>query len=257
MSATQTTRNFSSYDVVILGAGYAGLMAALRLSQKRRGLRIALVSIRDQFLERVRLQETIVAAVAPRIASISAFVAGTNVEFICGSVASLDADQRRILVQLVKAGGAERPIEVVWGIGVVQWEKDGRVIDRPLLERSVDLELDDAQGGRLCVRPTSAETICDLKPYEEFGCAGLPGLSDLVGREIQRAADIGGISPFIRESFEPILAAAASRLDPEGAYAPDNAASDARDENSSRLVVTDRWVLFARPRSQHAVLPSA
>jgi hypothetical protein len=159
--------------------------------------------------------------------------------------------------QLVEAGGAESPIEVVWGIGVVQWEKDGRVIDRPLLERSVDLELDDAQGGRLRIKPTSAETICDLKPYEEFGCAGLPGLSDLVGREIHRTADIGGISPFVRESFEPILSAAASRLDPEGAYAPDNAASDARDENSSRLVVTDRWVLFARPRSQHAVLPSA
>src|SRR5580704_8364167 len=98
MSAIQTTETFSSYDVVILGAGYAGLMAALRLGQKRRGLRIALVSIRDQFLERVRLQETIVAAVAPRIASISALVAGTNVEFICGAVASLDADQRRILI---------------------------------------------------------------------------------------------------------------------------------------------------------------
>jgi NADH dehydrogenase len=98
MSATQTTGNFGSYDVVILGAGYAGLMAALRLGRKKRGLRIALVSIRDQFLERVRLQETIVAAVTPRIASISALVAGTNVEFICGSVASLDANQRRILI---------------------------------------------------------------------------------------------------------------------------------------------------------------
>ena len=98
MSVTQTTGTSSSYDVVILGAGYAGLMAAMRLGQEKRGLRIALVNIRDQFLERVRLQETIVAAVAPRIPSISAFVAGTNVEFICGSVASLDADQRCILI---------------------------------------------------------------------------------------------------------------------------------------------------------------
>jgi len=53
------------------------------------------------------------------------------------------------------------------------------------------------------------------------------------------------------KGFEPILSAAASRLDPEGAYAPDSAPSD---KTSSRLVVTDRWVLFARPRSQHVIL---
>jgi hypothetical protein len=127
--------------------------------------------------------------------------------------------------QLVEAAGAESPIELVWGVGVVKWEKDGRVIDRPLLERRVDLELD-----------------------------GLPSLSDLIRREVQRAADIEGISPFIRESFEPILFAAASRLDPEGAYAPDSATGDARDKSSPGLVVTDRWVLFARPRSQHVIL---
>jgi NADH dehydrogenase len=98
MKATETTGNNRAYDVVILGAGYAGLMAALRLCQKRQELRIALVSASDQFLERVRLQESIVASVAPRIPSISAFVAGTSVEFIRGSVTSLDANHRRIRI---------------------------------------------------------------------------------------------------------------------------------------------------------------
>jgi hypothetical protein len=86
-----------SVDVVILGAGYAGLG---RPAPPRRkcGLRIALVSDYDQFLERVRLQESIVADVPPRIPSISAFVAGTAIEFIRGHVTSLAADQRRIRV---------------------------------------------------------------------------------------------------------------------------------------------------------------
>jgi NADH dehydrogenase len=90
--------NPESYDVAILGAGYAGLMAALRLRRGQLRLRIALVSASDQFLERVRLQESTVAAVAPRLPSISAFVAGTAIDFICGSVVSLDADRRRVRI---------------------------------------------------------------------------------------------------------------------------------------------------------------
>jgi very-short-patch-repair endonuclease len=155
--------------------------------------------------------------------------------------------------QMVELGGNESPIEVIWGIGVVHWQKDGRIVDRPLLEVRVDVELDDVRGGSIRVRPTSAEPSCDLKPYEELGCPGLPQLSDLIRRELQRAADAEGLSPFVRESFEPILSPAASRLDSEGCYAPDTAPSHGQP-NPARLTVTDRWVLFARPRSQHIVL---
>jgi NADH:ubiquinone reductase (H+-translocating) len=92
------TGTFPAYDVVILGAGYAGLMAALRLNRKRDTLRIALINASDRFLERVRLQESIVTEVTPRISSISAFLAESNIEFICGAVASFDADRRSVRV---------------------------------------------------------------------------------------------------------------------------------------------------------------
>jgi hypothetical protein len=62
----------SYYDIVILGAGYAGLMAALRLgaSENRSG-KIALINDCDPFIERVRLQESIARPVPLRIPSIS------------------------------------------------------------------------------------------------------------------------------------------------------------------------------------------
>jgi hypothetical protein len=160
------------------------------------------------------------------------------------------------IFQLLEVGGAESPIELMWGIGVVNWQKDGRLLDRPLLERRVDVELDDKQGGLIRVRPTGAEALFDLKPYEELGCANLLSLADLIRRDILRAGENEGISPFARESFEPILSQAGVRLDREGCYAPDTvtAAAEAVTPHPSRLIVTDKWVLFARPRSQHVVL---
>jgi NADH:ubiquinone reductase (H+-translocating) len=99
MIAMDTIGDSRPYDVVVLGAGYAGLMAALRLGRQKLGLRVALVNPRAEFLERVRLQESIVVPVTPRIPMISAFFAGTTIEFICGSVTSLDADQRLIRIK--------------------------------------------------------------------------------------------------------------------------------------------------------------
>jgi len=88
--STSVMPDVRKYDVVILGAGYAGLMAALRLNRKNQPLRVALINVTDRFVERVRLQESIVAEVERRIPSISALLAGTRIEFICGRIVSLD-----------------------------------------------------------------------------------------------------------------------------------------------------------------------
>jgi very-short-patch-repair endonuclease len=159
------------------------------------------------------------------------------------------------IFQLVDVGGADSTIEVIWGIGVVHWQKDGRIVDRPLLERRVDIELDDKRGGVIRMRPTPADATFDLRPYEELGCANLSGLADLMRREIQRAGENDGISPFVAESFEPILMPASARIDPEGTYVPDTGSAPlANETRPQRLTMTDKWVLFARPRSQHIVL---
>ena len=117
MNATETTARVPFYDVAILGAGYAGLMAALRLGRRKQGLRVVVINTHDQFLERVRLQESIVAPVPPRIRSISQFIAASRVEFIRGSVASLDVDRRRIRIT---AGEGEQEIafdQAIYGLG--------------------------------------------------------------------------------------------------------------------------------------------
>src|SRR5215472_13555571 len=88
----------NAYDVVILGAGYAGLMAALRLAGKGRALRIALVSESGHFFERVRLQESIDNPPATRLPALADLVAGTNISFIKGRVVGIDAAARIVRV---------------------------------------------------------------------------------------------------------------------------------------------------------------
>jgi NADH:ubiquinone reductase (H+-translocating) len=90
------------YDVIVLGAGYAGLMAALRLSQRKLKLRVALVNAEEPFVERVRLQESIVAPVKPRIPSLTAWLARTLVNYICGTVISLDTERKTVRLRINK-----------------------------------------------------------------------------------------------------------------------------------------------------------
>jgi len=78
---------------------------------------MALVSTSDRFLERVRLQESIVTEVMPRIPSIAAFLAGSNIEFICGTVTSLDANRRCVRIS---AGVKQRELmfdEAIYALG--------------------------------------------------------------------------------------------------------------------------------------------
>ena len=115
--STSPTSKCENYDVVVLGAGYAGLMAALRLGRRRLGLRVALINAEEQFVERVRLQETMVAPVKPRIASLSAYLARTPVAFIHARALSLDPARNRINIE---ANGSTREVgftQLIYALG--------------------------------------------------------------------------------------------------------------------------------------------
>lgn len=144
-------------------------------------------------------------------------------------------------------------IELIVGIGTVRWQKNGAALERPLLERRVEIERDAATHA-LRVRPTQADALFDLRPYERLGCTKLATLSNLIRREIARAAKKDGISPFAPDSAAPILTAAATRLDPKGVYRPGPDAPSIVPDDAEHLTITAGWVLFARARSQLATL---
>ena len=161
------------------------------------------------------------------------------------------------VAQLSEMGGAEQAIELVWGIGLSRWMFDGTLIDLPLMERLVEIEIDESAAGTIRVRPRQALATVNLRPYDELKIDGVPTAQDAARRALARADEESGVSPFERDTFELVLRACQTRLDPEGIYLPDSEPIEPTappPPATQNLVVTDRWVLATRKRSDNFLL---
>ncbi len=86
--------------VVVLGAGYGGLMATLRLAKKTDAQRVAitLINASDKFNERVRNHQLAAGEPLPEH-PLPALLKGTRVQFLRGTVTALQPAQRQITLQ--------------------------------------------------------------------------------------------------------------------------------------------------------------
>jgi hypothetical protein len=150
----------------------------------------------------------------------------------------------------------DRSDEIVWGIGVSRWRRDGNEIVLPVLERSVAIEA--GENGEIRIRPRMAGAIADLRGFQTgqaTGPAAAVESSRLIIEAIERD---GEVSPFVPDSFEPVLRIVSSQLDPEGVYLGSDhdwfKPGASSPEAAEHLVVSDSWVIFARPRTKNLVL---
>ncbi|MFD5452546.1 NAD(P)/FAD-dependent oxidoreductase [Streptomyces sp. NPDC003470] len=100
MSARQGTGTATAHRVVILGAGYAGMAAAIQLAartKRREDVRVTVVNSRERFTERMRLH---MAATGQRLAELDVpeLLEGTGTQFVRGWVTAVDADARTVRI---------------------------------------------------------------------------------------------------------------------------------------------------------------
>lgn len=100
MSTQHEAGTATTHDVLILGAGYAGLAAAVQLAARvghHRHVRVTLVNGQERFTERLRLHMTATRQELAEL-SIPELLAGTGAQFVRGWVTAVDADARTVRV---------------------------------------------------------------------------------------------------------------------------------------------------------------
>ncbi|MFE4052976.1 NAD(P)/FAD-dependent oxidoreductase [Streptomyces sp. YIM B13518] len=100
MGARQETGTATAHRVVILGAGYAGMAAAVQLAarvKRREDVRVTVVNAQERFTERMRLH---MAATGQRLAELSVpeLLEGTGARFVRGWVTAVDPDARTVRI---------------------------------------------------------------------------------------------------------------------------------------------------------------
>ncbi|MET8779684.1 FAD-dependent oxidoreductase [Nocardia sp. NPDC004654] len=121
----------TEHRIVILGAGYTGMLTAVRLARRTRRLpvRITLVNPSDRFIERLRMHQI---AAGQELADhrIPEMLDGTGVEFVRGWVTSVDPEARLVTVdgdrvlpydELVYALGSATDTDKVPGVAEHAW----------------------------------------------------------------------------------------------------------------------------------------
>ena len=142
----------------------------------------------------------------------------------------------------------EAQLELVWGVGLGCWNCGGTTVSYPLIAKLVEISLNPVTAA-IEIRPREIDARVELDWYASVDNPGVAAV-EKSAREFFAAAS-ATFSPFDRGTFEPLLRTAASNLDMNGVYWPDDITPEDRSlpRADAKLRVTDTWVLFARPRT--------
>jgi very-short-patch-repair endonuclease len=153
----------------------------------------------------------------------------------------------------IEAEETAKPQELVWGIGVASWHltsPDNPVsFEYPILTQAMEIGLDE-ESMAIEVRPRDTDARVELAPIVAASVIGAAEV-ELSAKSFLAQAAAHDLSPFDPSSYTPILKLVASNLDANGVYKEVLATGESWPAPQDHLVVTDAWVLLARPRQNN------
>lgn len=158
-----------------------------------------------------------------------------------------------MLSQKMQGNLVDSQLEFVWGVGIAIWGLPTGTLTYPLLTQLVEISLNEKTMA-LEIRPRPSEPRLEVDIYAAMDN---PGVANLVDTSKKFFESTGGVlNPFEPSTFEPLLQSAATFLDASGTYWPTQTTADDRSlpKAGENLVVTDTWVLMARPRTSNLLV---
>jgi NADH dehydrogenase FAD-containing subunit len=102
--------------VLIIGAGYAGTLAALRLAGKTRHVDITLVNAAPNFVQRIRLHE-LATGKTPRQHDLTKLLRGRRITFVQGRVSQIDPNAHQVTAQTAQGAQTLFYDKLVYALG--------------------------------------------------------------------------------------------------------------------------------------------
>lgn len=149
--------------------------------------------------------------------------------------------------QAIAEEGADTPLELVWGIGMALWKREGRAttLKYPLITQACEVIL-NRHTFDLEVRPRNVDARIELDCYGEMELSGVTRVESFW--KSFTATTANRVNPFEYSTFEPVLKTAVGFLDPSGSYEV-LAEDPSLPTPADKLKITSTWVLFARKRT--------
>ncbi|MCD6007629.1 AAA domain-containing protein [Halomonas sp. IOP_31] len=144
------------------------------------------------------------------------------------------------------------PPELVWGVGIARWKVDGKVVDMPILEQLVDVEVEER--GDIAFRPRDLKPKLSLKPFIELEVEGSPKLQRVLQGSLEKILDEDTeFSPF-QTVWETLLSTAAAQLTSNAELITREALDSGAQipAMGDQLIIASSWAIFGRPRSSEA-----
>jgi len=187
-------------------------------------------------------------------------VQATFADYIAGPWGQWSAEERprRRTIALYNAlfalrqmleGAAETPIELVCGIGFSTIFRANQRMRHPLLTVQMEIALNDISHA-IELRPRmEAQPAIEADVLDKLELVSVDEWQNFADKYLNTLED-EPLSPFARESFEPVLRRAVALLDSDAGYVPDHRAESDRSIPAveATLQVSDVFAFFQRER---------